>query len=207
MDYPEVKNIILRKIPLQDEPSLLLQMAGGDEKAFAEVFHFYRNKIYAYAFHLFGNADMADELVQDVFLKVWLNREKIPPIVRFDAWLFIIARNQVFTSLKGMAKEIAAKKRLGEREQAGSNNVENQLINKENEQLLRSAISRLSPQQKLIFTLSRTQGLKHGEIASRLNISHNTVKTHLVHAIKILRNTLPLHSDSILLLYLFFHYL
>src|SRR6202022_4127779 len=159
MDYPEVKNIILRKIPLQDEPSLLLQMAGGDEKAFAKVFHFYRNKIYAYAFHLFDNADMADELVQDVFLKVWLNREKIPHIIRFDAWLFIIARNQVFTSLKRIAKEIAARTQLGEREQAGINNVENQLINKENEQLLRTAVSRLSPQQKLIFTLSRTQGL------------------------------------------------
>jgi len=66
--------------------------------------------------------------------------------------------------------------------------------------MLQEALSHLSPQQKLIFTMSRHQGMKHAEIASRLNISRNTVKTHLVHALKTLRDILHFHSDGMLLL-------
>ena len=65
---------------------------------------------------------------------------------------------------------------------------------------LQHALDHLSPQQKLIFTLSRNEGMKHEEIASQLNISRNTVKTHLVHALKTLRVLLHFHSDNVLLL-------
>lgn len=191
---------------LLHETNLLARVACGDEKAFETVFHHYRSKIYAYAFHLLDNKDMADELVQEVFLKVWLSRNKIPEIARFDAWLFIIARNQIFDMLKHLSKESSAKARMSVVPVPVSDTVETQLINKENEQLLENALGRLSPQQKLIFTLSRHQGMKHEEIATRLNISRNTVKTHLVHALKILRSVLPLHSDTITLLCLFLHY-
>lgn len=191
---------------LLHETNLLARVASGDGKAFETVFHHYRRKIYAYAFHLLDNKDMADELVQEVFLKVWLSRHKIPEIERFDAWLFIIARNQVFDTLKHLSKESSAKARMSVVASPVSDTVETQLINKENERLLENALGRLSPQQKLIFTLSRHQGMKHEEIATRLNISRNTVKTHLVHALKILRNVLPLRSDTISLLCIFLHY-
>jgi len=85
-----------------------------------------------------------------------------------------------------------------------ANIVEDQILTKENERRLQLALDHLSPQQKLIFTLSRHQGMKHEEIASRLNISRNTVKTHLVHALKTLRDLLHFHSDSALLLLLSF---
>lgn len=190
----KIRHIGSNASPLKNEDILLLKVAGGDEKAFGIVFHHYRKRIYSYAFHLFENNDRADELVQDVFLKVWLSRDKIPGILRFDAWLFIIARNQVFDTLKLLAKESTLKNQMEEAAQSGVNTVENELINKENEKLLRNALCRLSPQQRLIFTLSRHQGMKHEEIASHLNISRNTVKTHLVHALKTLRNLLSLHN-------------
>lgn len=197
------KNTTFKTLPLPNEAYLLLQVADGDEKAFGTIFHHYRNKIYSYAFHLLESTSLADELVQDVFLKVWLSRDRLRTIDNFDNWLFIVARNQVFDALKLLSKDLAVKKQMAEAVLSDENSVDNQLINKENEQLLQDALDRLSPQQKRIFILSRHQGMNHEEIATRLQISRNTVKTHLVHALRALRHTLPLHSDTVVLILLF----
>jgi RNA polymerase sigma-70 factor (family 1) len=201
------KNTLTRTSPLKNEAALLLQVAAGNEMAFEKVFYHYNNRIYSYAFHLFGNNSLADELVQDVFLKVWLNRAKIPEILKFSDWLFIITRNQVFDTLKMVAKEDSARRQLAHSRATESNSTEEQLLIRENEQRLHHALNRLSPQQKLIFTLSRHQGMKHEEIASRLNISRNTVKTHLVHALRTLRDSLSFQSDGLLLFLLFLQFL
>lgn len=198
-------NIAIRTQPLSNETDLLVRMAEGDEKAFGLLFHHYRQRIYSYAFHLFGNKGLADELVQDVFLKVWLSRDKVRHVFRFDSWLFIIARNQVFDTLKLLAKEDSARKQMANLLDPDTDTVEDQLLTKENELRLQEALSRLSPQQKLIFTMSRHQGMKHAEIASLLNISRNTVKTHLVHALKTLRDVLHYHSDGLISLFFLLH--
>lgn len=192
MFVTNIQNIVVKTLPLTNENDLLALVAEGDEPAFGTIFHHYRNKIYSYAFHLFGDEAMADELIQDVFLKVWLNREKLPGIRHFESWLFIIARNQVFDSLKQMAREASARKQMADLLDTNSNTVEDQVLTRENERRLQNALDQLSPQQKLIFTLSRTRGMKHEEIATELNISRNTVKTHLVHALRSIKETLLL---------------
>jgi len=189
-----------KTLSLPNETDLLALVAQGDEKAFGILFHHYRPKIYSYAFHLFRNINSADELVQEVFLKVWLHRNKLPHVLKFEAWVFIIARNQVFDTLKFLAKEASARKQMAQLLDPEANVVEDQVLTKENEMRLQHALDHLSPQQKLIFTLSRNEGMKHEEIASQLNISRNTVKTHLVHALKTLRVLLHFHSDNVLLL-------
>jgi len=180
----------MKTLPLTNENELLARLANGDEKAFGTIFHHYRQKIYSYAFHLCQDPHRADELVQETFLKVWLHRDTIPHVLRFDNWLFTIARNQVFDMLKDMAREVAFLRRAGEDPEPGVNMVEEQLLTRETELRLREAIDQLPPRQKLIFTLSRHKGLKHEEIADELQISRHTVKTHLVQALKRLRTTL-----------------
>jgi len=195
-----IPNTTTRTVSLPDEPDLLALIAEGDEKAFGILFHRYRPKIYAYAFHLFRNIGLADESVQEVFLKVWLNRNKLPHILKFESWIFIMARNQVFDTLKHLAKEASARKQMAHLLDPEANFVEDQILTRENEVRLQHALDHLSPQQKLIFTLSRNEGMKHEEIASQLNISRNTVKTHLVHALKTLKNIMHFHSDNAVLL-------
>jgi RNA polymerase sigma-70 factor (family 1) len=193
------QNSAARTLQLPDENDLLARIAEGDEKAFAPVFHHYRRKIYSYAYHLCGNSAQADELVQDVFMKVWMHREKLPHILRFDNWLFTIARNQVFDMLKNMAKESALRRQMAGLPEPGANLVEDIVLTRENEEQLQRALDQLSPRQRLIFTLSRHQGMKHEEIASHLHISRHTVKTHLVQALRTLRDILHFPSDGILL--------
>lgn len=194
-----VQNTAVKTLPLPNENELLAKVAAGDDKAFGTIFHHYRRKIYAYAFHVSGSSGQADELVQEVFLKVWLNRDKITHILRFDNWLFTIARNQVFDMLKSIAKEASLRRRMEGLPVADANPVEDGVLHKENEEQLQQALDRLPPRQKLIFTLSRHEGMKHEEIASHLQISRHTVKTHLVQALKTLRATLHFHSDLFLL--------
>jgi RNA polymerase sigma-70 factor (ECF subfamily) len=184
------RNSAVRTLPLPNENDLLARVAEGDEKAFALIFHHYRHKIYSYAYHISGSSAQADELVQDVFLKVWLYRDKIPHILRFDNWLFTIARNQVFDMLKSMAREASLRRQMAGLLDPAVNPVEDRMLTRENEEQLQRALDKLSPRQKLIFTLSRNEGLKHEEIASQLHISRHTVKTHLVQALKTLRNLL-----------------
>jgi RNA polymerase sigma-70 factor (ECF subfamily) len=194
------QNSAVKTWSLPNENDLLARIAEGDEKAFGPIFHHYRRRIYSYAYHLSGSAAQADELVQDVFLKVWLHRDKIPHVLRFDNWLFTIARNQAFDMLKGMAKEASLRRQIARLMDADANLVEDQLLTRENEEQLRRALDQLSPRQKLIFTLSRNQGMKHEEIASHLHISRHTVKTHLVQALKTLRSILHFPSDGLLLI-------
>ncbi len=180
----------VRTLPLPNETDLLARVAEGDEKAFALIFHHYRHKIYSYAYHISGSSAQADELVQDVFLKIWLYRDKIPHILRFDNWLFTIARNQVFDMLKSLAREASLRQQMAGLLDPDANPVEDRMLTRENEIKLQRALDKLSPRQKLIFTLSRNEGLKHEEIASQLHISRHTVKTHLVQALKTLRHIL-----------------
>jgi len=194
------QNSAVKTWSLPNENDLLARIAEGDEKAFGPIFHHYRRRIYSYAYHLSGSNTQADELVQDVFLKVWLYRDKIPHVLRFDNWLFTIARNQAFDMLKGMAKEASLRRQIARLMDADANLVEDQLLTRENEEQLRRALDQLSPRQKLIFTLSRNQGMKHEEIASHLHISRHTVKTHLVQALKTLRSILHFPSDGLLLI-------
>jgi RNA polymerase sigma-70 factor (ECF subfamily) len=192
------QNSAVKTLPLPNQNDLLARIAEGDEKAFVPIYHHYRRRIYSYAYHLSGNSAQADELVQDVFLKVWLHRDKIPHILRFDNWLFTIARNQVFDMLKTMAKEASLRRQMVGLLDPDVNPVEDRVLTRENEQQLQQALDKLSPRQKLIFNLSRNQGMKHEEIASHLHISRHTVKTHLVQALKTLRSILHFPADGIL---------
>lgn len=186
------RNIAVRTLSLPNENDLLARIAQGDEAAFGVVFHHYQKKIYSYTFHLTGSKGLAEELVQDVFLKVWQHRTTLPGLLRFDNWLFTIARNKVFDLLKTMAKEVAFRRQMAVMLDPASNAVDDSIFARENEERLQKALDCLPPRQKQIFTLSRHQGLKHDEIAARLHISRHTVKTHLVQALRTLRDLLAL---------------
>jgi len=183
-------------VVLPNEKAWLLQTAEGNEKAFREIFDAYRQRIYSFALHLTEDSSLADEIVQEVFLRVWLHRQKLPDVIHFNAWLHTIARNQVFDALKAIARERTMSASMPV--QAAVNNIDQTIADKEYEQLLQEAIGQLSGRQQLIYHLSRDTGIQHAEIAGRLNISRNTVKTHLVHALRSIRKYLQYHSDRVL---------
>jgi RNA polymerase sigma-70 factor (ECF subfamily) len=184
---------------LPNEKELLSRIATGDEIAFRKIYDSYRRKIYAYTLRLTESESIADDLIQDVFMKVWINRQSLQQVSNFNAWLHTIARNHIADVMKVLAKARLSHQQWAQYVPEGTNNVEETIADKENQQLLHQALNRLSPQQQLIYQLTRQEGAKHADIAGQLNISRNTVKTHLVHALRSIRNYLQFNSDHVLL--------
>lgn len=185
---------------LPNEKELLARIAAGDETAFRAIYDNYRKKIYAYTIRLTESEAIADDIMQDVFMKVWVNRQSLQSIDNFNAWLHTVARNHIADVMKIIAKARVSHQQWAQKTAPGINTVEETIADKENQQLLQQALNRLSPQQQLIFHLTRHEGTKHAEIAGKLQISRNTVKTHLVHALRSIRNYLHLNSDNVILL-------
>jgi RNA polymerase sigma-70 factor (ECF subfamily) len=184
-------NVPYTIIALPNEKRLLSEIAAGDEFAFREIFDYYRKPIYAYAMYLLKNEALADEIIQDVFLKVWVQRDQLNGVMHFRGWLYTIARNKMIDALKCQMRENSFKNSA--QLTVVTNETEELVLAREYDHLVNEAIDNLSPQQQLVYNLSRKKGLKHEEIARELNISTNTVKTHLVHALRAMRKHLLPH--------------
>jgi RNA polymerase sigma-70 factor (family 1) len=179
------------------EQTLLACISTGNEAAFRSLFDRYRGTIYTYALRLSEDRSLADEVVQDVFLKVWLKRKDLPAVTHFSAWPYAIARHRMFDMMKQQARELQTKETVQLEASANDNNAEVSLLEKEYQLLLRGALAQLSPRQQLIYNLSRNHGMKHEEIAHTLNISRHTVKTHLVHALRVIRDHITPYINTI----------
>lgn len=173
---------------LHNEIELILLVSQGDVKAFSLIFYHYKDKLYSYALRLTGEEELAEEMVQDVFLKIWLNREELKKIDSFDAYLYTVIRNKSYNAIKRRVHEAVILKELSRNMTELQNSTEETVIVNNYQKLLQQVINQLPPQQKLIYDLSRIHGLKHQEIAEQLQISKNTVKVHLVKALHTIRS-------------------
>ena len=105
---------MVQKQDISDQ-TLLAGISTGDEVAFRCLFDRYRGRIYTYALRLSENTSLADEVVQDVFLKVWLKRTDLPGVENFNAWLYAIARNRMFDMMKQQARSAGNHERTDSR--------------------------------------------------------------------------------------------
>jgi RNA polymerase sigma-70 factor (ECF subfamily) len=134
---------------------------------------------------------IAEEVVSDVFYKVWKNRERIEIKTSFESYVFKAVKNQSLDFLKSKANAIAYKTESMPVIYDGvTESPEEQMVIKELDARIEAAIESLPPQCKTIFKSSRFQGLKYNEIAEKLNISVKTVETQMGRALKHLRHVL-----------------
>lgn len=179
----------MHSMPPFDERSLVLSVAADDQKAFAILFEYYRNRIYTVAFTLTDSKQAAEEIVQDVFVKVWLKRKELPAVEKFSAWLFVMARNMIFSFLRSEAAKAKKQRHAGADLLLSGSPQEalDKLGEKELRHLLLQAVDQLSAQQKQVYLLSKEAGMKQQEIAEQLNIAPQTVKKHLQYAMRSIR--------------------
>jgi len=175
---------------------ILLELAStGDTEAFTQLFSLYKDKLYSFTLRLTGCKEKAKDIVQDVFLKLWQNYTTLNTIENFSSYIFKLAHNQFLNAAKRMANETLIISKIQSRTDAYNAPPDEKLEYKEVENLLNEVLQKLPPQQKLIFKLSREQGLKHEEIAKQLQISPSTVKNHLVQSLKTIRKHLSSNLD------------
>lgn len=172
-----------------------MRLITGDEAAFRAIFDLYRDRLFCYCLKFTKSREAAEEIVQDVFIKVWENRQAVNPDLSFKAYLYQITKNLAFNFLKKAAGEVSFKRKVLLYLEVAHNQPEEACILQDYEQLAEKAIQMLPPQRQLIFRMSRREGMSHEEIAAILGISKNTVKVQIVKASKTLRDFFQLHTD------------
>ena len=188
-----------RDIPLEEERQLMLAVAAGDSKSFRTLVDIFWSRVYGNTLTLVKSPQIAEEITQDIFLKIWQQKERLSEVQSFKHYIYVVGRNQVISQLR---KKIAGK--LEEPADVLEDRLkpDAQLEYKETYQLIMEGIARLTPQQQLVFKMSRLEGLSYEEIGRRTGLSKNTVKGHMVLALNILRIYFRDHGDITILCFL-----
>lgn len=192
----------LVEIGLQKE--LVKKLKTGDESAFKAIYDQYVNKLYYFTLKLVKSSELAEEIVQAAFVKIWESRAQINPELSFEAYLFRISKNHTFNVLKRAAYERQYRDNLKTNSSFSSKCTEEQVNLNESLSIINKAIKLLPPKRQMIYKLSRIEGVDHDSIAAKLGISKNTVKVQIVKATKFVKNYYSQATDVALMLIVLF---
>ena len=194
----------LRPYTTLEESALLQRIAKGDEKAFQIIYNLYKQKIYTVAFKILKSESLAEDILHEVFLNIWkLTPENLHNIQHLNSYLRTATTNQALKIIRKAKIQLQFHQDTAYQWTEAQQETEEHIFMKDTEKLLGEAIDQLPPQQKLVFTLCKEEGLKYAEVAERLHLSQLTVKTHMQHALRFLKRYLHAHTDlSILILVL-----
>lgn len=163
---------------MPEERELMKQIARGDESAYTLVFNKYSKQVFDVAMLYVKDTITAREIVQEVFLKVWLKRETMPSINNFEDYLFILTRNHIYDSFKKQAVRSKAYDYLFHHQPTAIDDADYRLQDHQYENLLDKAVSHLPPERKKVY-VARKEGFSNEEISHHLNISIHTVKKQM----------------------------
>ena len=173
------------------DAELVRRIRAGDERALEVVFKAHYAGMASFVQRFVRAPDLAEELVQDVFLKLWSKREQLAEIETFRTYLFRAARNTALNYLRRAKLERRWQEEQGViDEPPNSFSADDETVEQEVAQAVKEAIDRLPPRCREIFLLSRDGGLTYAEIARSLDISVKTVETQMGRALKSLRSSL-----------------
>lgn len=178
-------------------------MRQGNELAFTELYRLYSGKLYAFSFKFLASDDLAKEIVHDVFVSIWERKEKIDPEKSFDSYLFTITKNKAIDLISSYTKEARFMVEYGHSRES-VNDVDESFSFKEIKKLEEETVCKFPTQRKLVYRLSREEYLSYDEIASKLGISKNSVKTHLKLALRELRKNIEPVTNISISIILFF---
>lgn len=197
----------MHAIESYDERVLLQQIAEGDEHAFSQLYKRYFDKLYNYLMRITKSHQASEEIAVDVFLKLWTGRELIGNINDMNAFLLKVAKNKALDFFRLTARNERIQKIIEQSmDQRMAPGADHQILDKETQQILHDAIQQLSPQRRMVFSLSRIEGLSHDEIAEQLNLTKRTVKNTMVDALKSIKGYLKdKNVDGMTILWFLMH--
>jgi RNA polymerase sigma-70 factor, ECF subfamily len=162
----------------------------SDYTAFEQLFHRHYSSLCRYAYTYLKAHDASEEVVSDVFLKIWKNRDTLQIQSSISAYLVRATRNLAIDHLRYLNRQRRKTYDLVGDFQANDASPSDLIIGSETNKLIEAAIEALTPQAKLIFRLSRDSNMTQADIAQKLNLSVKTVEAHMGRALKSLRESL-----------------
>lgn len=172
------------------------------------IFYSYRNKVFGFFVKNLSDKDLAEDLTQEVFFRLCKREGKLKEIEDINSYIFLMCRNMAINHIHKASHEKKYKEQMihawNHLYIRGKTQVEKNMESEYFVELLEHGLSQLPPQQKIIFTLSKQEGLSNKLIAQQLGLSPHTVRNHLHQALKNLRSTVNPHIDFVLLIALTF---
>jgi RNA polymerase sigma-70 factor, ECF subfamily len=162
----------------------------GDRSAFASIYHRFGPKLLAFTRKMVANQQDAEEVVQEVFLKLWERKHFLDPEQHFDHYLFRMARNLVYNKARHQVNEMAYNTYLAREGSFNECAIDNYMDYQELNQLLEKTCASLPPVRKRVFAMSRLDGLSNGEIAEQLQTSASNIENHINKALHDIRKQL-----------------
>ncbi len=172
----------------------LAEPSHEDAGSFQLIFNQYSNKVYRLALLYLKASDAAEEILQEVFLKLWSNREKIEGLNSPEAWLRTVTKHAILNHLKKRANETIAIKKFTKDLLRTANDTDYKIRGAQYLELVQQAIQELSVQQKTVYILAREHELSYEQIGALLSLSPLTVKTHMSRALSSIRQFFK-HKD------------
>ncbi|TCC98460.1 RNA polymerase sigma factor [Pedobacter hiemivivus] len=188
---------------LNNETELLARISNRDESAFKVIYELYRAQVFTFALKYLRSTLQAEELVQEVFLKLWKLEKRLLEINDLENYILTLSRNKSFSMLRRMKLEAKNIEPLADYQDFPINDTEEEILLNDARQLLNKGILLLPPKQKLVYELCHQEGLKYDQAAKILNVSPETIKTHMKLALRFLRHYLSKNTDMAILLILF----
>lgn len=188
-----------------EDRSLVEGIIRGDEAAFLRIFEKYHSPLYLHVLRFAKSEDLAKDIVQEVFIKVWENKNALNAELCFKGYLFKMCKNRIINFLKRAARETAIQKELSYHAHIASNQLEENYTYSEYESLARKAIQLLPPKRQVVFRMCRLEGKDYDEVAASLHISKHTVRDHMAKAVKSIKDYFSVHADiSFVIFYVMF---
>jgi RNA polymerase sigma-70 factor (family 1) len=178
-----------------DDKGLISSLKEGDEYAFTSIYHKYHKQLYFIAIKYVKDPDLAEDVVQDVFIKLWSYRDNLKEDLSVKGFLITSVRNLVLNTIRNKNTQIAKHIDLLHAKEVSRNDVEDTISLMEYEGMVERGISQLSPAKQQIFRLRTLDGLDNSEISTQLGISINTVKFQFSQASKFVRKYLKQNAD------------
>jgi len=181
-----------------NEKDLVTLLIKGDEAAFEKLYRLYSERLLAYLIKLLKSEDIACEVLQDVFIKVWNNRQNIDAAQSFRSYLFRIAENGVYDFFRKAARDRKLRTALIQSACKDYDPIEEGVYMKERNQLLQEAIDALPPKRRQVFQLVKIEERSYEEVSHMLHVSISTVNDHIVKATKSIRENLERYHITVI---------
>jgi RNA polymerase sigma-70 factor (family 1) len=180
---------------------IILAVKQGDRKAFEIFYNTYSSFVYQVAYKILRDTHLAEEVVQECFVNLWVNKENIDENKEITSFIFVIAKRICLNNLRKLKYTNTYLTQVSVRH---INDVQEKIEYSEFEKSMISKVSSLPKQQRIAFELSRFEGYTHQQIADKMGVSPNTVKNHISQALAYLRKCLSATKYEIPFLIIFF---
>jgi RNA polymerase sigma-70 factor (family 1) len=181
---------------VDDDRDLLVKLSKGQERAFAAIYNKYWRMVYQAAEKFLQSPNLAQDVVQEVFSTIWIQRQEFTEVENLEAYLRTMAKNRIYSELRAWSKEKRNLEGYLIQAETSVDDSDFSILDSQNERLLEEILSLLPPRQQEVFNLARKEGLSHEKIAERLHVSNGTVKNHMVRALQTIRMHLAPHMNS-----------